>query len=138
MNMFKANAAKTPTEYFAAIKDEDRRRDMKKLHGLIRKTAPSLEPYMIAGLIGYGTYRYTNASGRTVDWCILGLSSRAAYISFYVCAIKNGKYVAESYKKALPKADIGKSCVRFKRLEDLDPKVLEKLIREGAKGLVQV
>ena len=30
------------------------------------------------------------------------------------------KYVAEGFKKALPKASIGKSCVRFKKLADLD------------------
>jgi uncharacterized protein YdhG (YjbR/CyaY superfamily) len=32
----------------------------------------------------------------------------------------------------LPKAKIGKGCVRFKRLGDLDPAALKKLIREGA------
>jgi hypothetical protein len=29
-------------------------------------------------------------------------------------------YLAESYRVRLPEADIGKSCVRFKRLDDPD------------------
>jgi hypothetical protein len=41
-------------------------------------------------------------------------------------------YVAEKFKEQLPKASIGKSCVRFKRLSDLDEATLAKLIREGA------
>ena len=31
---------------------------------------------------------------------------------------------AEKYKEALPKANIGKGCVRFKRLSDLDEAAL--------------
>jgi hypothetical protein len=41
--------------------------------------------------------------------------------------------VAEGFKEALPKASIGKSCVRFKRLSDLDPAALTRLIEAGAK-----
>ena len=39
---------------------------------------------------------------------------------------------AGRYKEALAKANIGKSCVRFKRLSDLDTAALKKLIRESA------
>jgi len=43
-------------------------------------------------------------------------------------------YVAERYRKRLPGASIGKSCVRFKRLDDLDEGILRELIRETAAG----
>ena len=43
-------------------------------------------------------------------------------------------YVAEKYKAQLPKAKIGKSCVRFKKLADLDRKALEALIKETARS----
>lgn len=51
------------------------------------------------------------------------------YISLYCCAADDDGYVAEQFKERLPKANIGKSCVRFKRLSDLDEEVLKELIR---------
>jgi hypothetical protein len=36
------------------------------------------------------------------------------------------------FKKALPKASVCKSCLRFKKLSDLDEAALAKLIRAGA------
>ena len=42
-------------------------------------------------------------------------------------------FVAERYRERLPKADIGRSCVRFTRVDDLDPEALAELIREGAR-----
>jgi hypothetical protein len=47
-------------------------------------------------------------------------------------AVEGEKYVAETYKERLPKADIGRSCVRFKRLSDIDRDALIELIKKGA------
>jgi len=54
------------------------------------------------------------------------------YISLYSCAADDNGYVAERYKDRLPNANIGKSCVRFKHLSDLDEEILRELIRETA------
>ncbi|HZN42839.1 MAG TPA: DUF1801 domain-containing protein [Actinomycetota bacterium] len=125
--------AKTPEQYIRQL-EEPRRDEVRRLHELIRKTAPKLEPYMESGMIGYGRYHYRSASGREGEWCLLGLASRKRYISFYVVAEDGmGGYLAESYRDRLPKADIGRSCVRFKRLDDLDEKVLREMIRAAAK-----
>ena len=125
--------AKTPEQYIRQL-EEPRRGEVRRLHELIRKAAPKLEPYMESGMIGYGRYHYRSSSGREGEWCLLGLASRKRYISFYVVA-EDGKggYLAESYRDRLPKADIGRSCVRFKRLDDLDEKVLREMIRAAAK-----
>lgn len=128
-----ATTAKTPQAYIRGL-EEPRRAEVRRLHELIRKTAPKLEPYMESGMIGYGRYHYRSASGREGEWCVLGLASRKRYISFYVVAEDGeGGYLAESYRDRLPKADIGRSCVRFKRLDDLDEKVLREMIRAAAK-----
>lgn len=126
----------SPQDYLNAIADPARRRDMTVLHRLIRNVAPDLKPHLQYGFIGYGTYHYKYDSGLEGDWGVLGLSSRAAYISLYVSATDGKQYVAEKYRQRLPKADIGKSCVRFKRLSDVNLKVLEQLIREGVAALV--
>ena len=128
-----AGPPKTPEQYIDRL-EEPRRDEVRRLHELIRKAAPKLKPYMESGMIGYGRYHYRSSSGREGEWCLLGLASRKRYISFYVVA-EDGKggYLAESYRDRLPKADIGRSCVRFKRLEDLDEKVLRAMIRAAAK-----
>lgn len=117
--------------------DEPRRGDIKQLHDLIRKAVPELTPYIETGMIGYGRYHYTYASGREGDWAIIGLASQKNYISVYVCGTKGGKYVAETYKKKLPKANIGKSCIRFKKVEDIDLDILEQAIKEGARAILK-
>jgi len=86
------------------------------------------------GNLGYGTYHYVYASGREGDWPILALASRKAAISLYACAAVDGRYVAEDFRDRLPKADIGKSCVRIKKLEDVDLDVLDELVRRAAQG----
>ena len=124
----------TPNHYIAQV-DEPRREQVGRLHELIRKTVPDLEPYMESGMIGYGRYHYRYASGREGDWCLLGLASHKRYISLYVVA-EDGKggYLAEGYRDRLPNADIGRSCVRFKGLDDLDQEALRELVREAARS----
>lgn len=130
MNMFKPTTAKTPEEYIDRI-EEPRRSQMQQIHDLIVKTVPDLKPHIMAGMIGYGTYHYKYASGREGDWAIIALACQKNYISVYVCASDGKEYVVEKYKKQLPKASIGKSCIRFKKPEDIDRPLLQKIIREG-------
>ncbi len=128
--MFKVTDAKTPEEYIERI-DEPRKSQILQLHQLILKTVPQLKPYIISGMIGYGSYHYKYASGREGDWCIIALASQKNYISVYVCAIDGKEYVAESYKSKLPKSSIGKSCIRFKKIEDIDLEILKEIIKKG-------
>jgi len=122
---------KTPAAYIAKLK-EPRKSDVAALDALIRKTAPTLEPFIHIGMLAYGPWHYKYASGREGDWFRIGVAGNAAYISLYVCGSEGKYYVAERYKKALPKANIRRWCVRFKRMGDLDQAVLQKLIRETA------
>jgi hypothetical protein len=123
--------ARTHKEYIAGV-EEKRRPDIQRLHDLIREVAPELKPTMEFGFLGYGTYHYKYASGREGDWMRIGVANNKQYISLYCCAGDEKGYVAERYRKKLPKANIGKSCVRFKRLSDLDEKALRQLIKDTA------
>jgi hypothetical protein len=134
--MLKPAAAKTPEDYIEQI-DEPRRSDIHALHTMIAKAVPKLAPSIQSGMIGYGTYHYKYASGREGDCAIISLASQKNYISVYIGATENGEYVAEKHKAELPKASIGKSCIRFKKLTDIDLKVLEKLVKLGAKVMAK-
>ena len=65
----------TPDEYIAAL-DEPRQTEVRAIDALIRKSAPELERFLGAGMIGYGRYHYRYASGREGDTAIIGLASR--------------------------------------------------------------
>ena len=132
MNMFKSSKATTPEELFALI-DEPRKSEMLELHKLILKTVPKLKPKMYGSIIGYGEYTYKYASGRTGEWMIIGLASQKNYISLYICAVEGKEYVAEKHKAEFPKASIGKSCIRFKKIEDIDTKALTNLLLKAEK-----
>ena len=121
----------TPAEYIAKL-DEPRKSEVVALDAVIRKTAPKLAPFVRGGILAYGPWHYKYASGRECDWFRIGVASNKNYISLYICARGGKRYVPERHKEALPKANIGRSCVRFKRLSDLDQATLKKMIREGA------
>ena len=125
--------ASTPAEYIAQL-EEPRKTDVAVLDALIRETAPKLEPFIHSGMLAYGPWRYKYASGREGDWFRIGVASNKSYISLYISACDGSGYVAERYREALPKASIGRSCVRFKRLAELDQAALKKLIREAAQA----
>ena len=127
-----SKTATTPKQYIDEL-EEPRKGDIKKLDALIRKTVPKLERFLHSGMLAYGPFHYKYASGREGDWFKIGLASNASYISLYACAADAKGYVAERYKAKLPKAKIGKSCVRFKRLEDLDLSVLAELLKDTEK-----
>lgn len=125
----------SPKEYIASL-SQPRKDQIQQIHDFIIKHAPSLTPYVQSAatpLLGYGRYRYTYASGKTGDWCVVGLANQKNYISLYFCQVIDGSYLAERYQEQLPKADIGKSCVRFKKFEDIDWTVLQKMLEEADK-----
>lgn len=114
--------------------EEPRKSEIKALHQLIVKSAPKLAPTIVSGMLGYGKFHYKYASGREGDTAVVSLASQKNYISLYACSIVDGQYVAEKYKDRLPKASIGKSCIRFKKLEAIDLGVLAELLKECEKA----
>ncbi len=123
--------AKTREEYLNSLTPA-RRADIDRVDILIRQTAPNLVPGYMSGFLGYGHYRYKYESGREGDSFHIAMASQVQYLSIYVsCGLGDG-YLAKKYGPRLPKANIGKCCVRFKRLSDLDESVLKELFREAA------
>lgn len=123
----------TPAAYLRELA-EPRRRELTALHRLIRAQAPRLKPIGDKNGIGYGPFHYRYASGREGDTFWLGLSSRKQYISLYVMCVTVGeKYLAETYKSRLPQAKIGKCCITFRKLVDVDLAVIENLIQDAVR-----
>jgi hypothetical protein len=76
-------------------------------------------------IVGYGSYRYTYESGRTGEMCLTGFAIRGRELVVYLVAEGEEQRALLS---RLGKHRMGKSCLYFKRLADLDKSVLERLI----------
>lgn len=137
--MFKPVQAKSIMEYFDNLPRE-RRRPMEFLHTFIQKTVPSLKPNFVYNMPGYGSFKYKNYKNEVIDWPTVALASQKNYISIYVCSVVDGEYIAEKNKKNLGNVNVGKSCIRFKKIEDLNLEKLQKVLKLAEKnpGLVGV
>ncbi len=132
--MHGSSDASTHEAYIDAL-EEPRRSDVRALHELIRATVPELEPTMEFGIPGYGAYHYRYASGREGDAAVVSLSSNKRFISLYVHSVAEGRYVAEAFAPRLPRASVGRSCIRFRRMADLDTDVVVELLRTAVAHL---
>lgn len=135
--MFKAVKAKTVKEYIDAL-PEERRQIMEAFDKFMKANAPSLKPNFLYNMPGYGSFKTRTSKKEIIDWPTIGVASQKDYISLYICAIYENQYLVEQYKNDLGKVSIGKSCIRFKKLEDLNLNTLKKIIKfaEKSPGLV--
>lgn len=137
MNMFKKVNADSIETYLAQV-PEDRKELITFLHQFIQQTVPELKPHFANNMLGYGSFPYTNYKKEEIEWPVVALANQKSYVSLYVCAIDAGEYVAEKYKDKLGKVNVGKSCIRFKKKEDINLEVLKDVLQFAAKhpGLV--
>jgi uncharacterized protein YdhG (YjbR/CyaY superfamily) len=130
--MFKAVKATTVEGYLAQVPPE-RQEIINQMHVLIQETVPALKPHFAYNMLGYGSFKYKDYKKRDIEWPIVALANQKNYVSLYVCAIKDGEYIAEKHRADLGKVSVGKSCIRFKKLEDLNLETLKEVIRYAAK-----
>jgi hypothetical protein len=119
-----------PTEasvesYFAAIKDESRRKECEALAKLMAQATKEPPKMWGTSIVGFGSYHYKYESGREGDSCLVGFSSRKSDIAVYLVASFPGR---EELLAKLGKHKLGKGCLYLRRFSDVDPKVLEQLV----------
>ena len=81
-----------------------------------------------SSIVGFGSYHYTYASGREGDWPVVGFAPRKQNLVLYIMP---GFARYESLLARLGKHRTGKSCLYVNKLDDIDPEVLEELVRES-------
>ena len=131
--MFKAVKATTIKEYLESVPQE-RKEAIAFLHEFIQKSAPGLKPHFAYNMLGYGSFPYKNYKGEMIEWPTVSLANQKNYISVYICCVDSGEYVAEKNAKRLGKVSVGKSCIRFKKIEDVNLDVLKEVIQKAAKS----
>jgi hypothetical protein len=118
-------------KFLKNVKDESTRKDCYAIIDIMKKITKE-EPKMWGpSIIGFGKYHYKYASGHEGDMCIAGFSPRKQNLTIYIMP---GFDRYPDLMKNLGKFKTGKSCLYFKKLEDIEINVLKKLITESVKN----
>jgi uncharacterized protein DUF1801 len=125
--------ARTPDEFVAALPTE-RRHAISTVREVIRANLPpGYEEGMQYGMIGYYVplERFPDTyNGQPLQ--LAGLASQKGYMSLYLNTVygdpETERWFRERYAASGKKLDMGKSCVRFRRLEDLPLDVVGETI----------
>jgi hypothetical protein len=112
-------------DYIASRANEGQRVDCKALMSLFKRITRQKPKMWGPSIVGYGSYRYTYESGRTGEMCIAGFAIRGREFVVYIDAESSAQ---RKLLSRLGKHRLGKCCLYFKRLADLDKTVLEQLV----------
>jgi uncharacterized protein YdhG (YjbR/CyaY superfamily) len=125
--------AATVEQYLAEL-PADRREVVSKVRDLVRRNLPTgYTETMNWGMISYELplSQYSNTyNGQPLSY--VGLAAQKNYYALYLMSAhldsEQGKQLAEGFKRAGKKMDMGKSCLRFKALDDLPLDAVAKAI----------
>ena len=129
--------AKNPDEYINSL-PEDRKMHVEKLRNVILKNLPKgFQEGMNYGMMGYYVPHSIYPNGYhckpTDPLPFMGMASQKNSINFYHMGIYANKelydwFVAEYPKYSTRKLDMGKSCMRFKKFEDIPFDLIGELV----------
>jgi len=130
-NKTKITGASVPA-FVAAIADEARRTDAKRLVGLMQKATGEKAKMWGPSIVGFGSRHYVYESGREGDMPIVSFSPRKAAMVLYVKTDFTG---SKTLLAKLGKHKISGGCIHVKALSDVDEAVLETLVRKSAEAM---
>ncbi len=119
-NKTKATGASVD-DYIAARGNGQQRSDCQELVALLSKATQQPPQMWGPSIVGFGSYRYTYESGHTGEAPLVGFAIRGRELVIYL--VPN-----EALLSKLGPHKMGKSCLYFRRLADLDRSVLEELV----------
>jgi len=119
-------------DYLNGLSDEQQRKDSFELVKIMQKLSKDAPKMWGSSMIGFGNVRYKSPkTGREVEWFKIGFSPRKANISLHLVLDVKSR---EDELLRLGKHKTGAGCIYIKKLEDIDLKVLEKLVGVSLKG----
>lgn len=112
------------------VEDEQKKKDSFDLIAIMKKCS-GFEPKMWGPtIIGFGTYHYKYESGHEGDSMLIGFSPRKKEFSLYIITPED---THKQLLEKLGKFTMGKSCIYFKKLSDLNLDILEQMCKAAIK-----
>jgi len=111
--------------HIAAIANEEQRNDARTLAALMRRVTRQGPRMWGPSIVGFGSYHYKYASGHEGDSALAGFAVRGREFVVYIAESFEGR---DALLAKLGEHRTGKVCVYFRRLANVDVKVLETLV----------
>ncbi len=102
--------ASSPKAYLADIEGEQQEM-VKRLRRIIKSAAPGIREGIAHGMLDYPG--------------LCNLAAQKHYVSLYT-----NMRIVERYRSRLGRVSCGKSCIRFRRTDQIDPDVVHELLTE--------
>lgn len=102
--------ASSPTAYRRDVTG-DQRKLLEAIRAVVREVAPDVREGIAYGMLDYPG--------------LANLGAQKNYVALYVAP-----EVLKTHRKSFAGVDAGKSCLRFKKLEQVDAAALRRLLRE--------
>lgn len=121
------NNASVPA-FLKSVENPKRREDAQTLKKLMDSITGWKAKMWGPSIVGYGQYHYKYESGREGNFFITGFSPRKQALTVYIMP---GFSNYDDLMAKLGKHKTGRSCLYINKLDDVDFKVLETLIRKS-------
>jgi len=129
MAELKTKPTELSVEAYLNTLDELKNNDSKILIKLMEEIT-SFKPVMWGtSIIGFGNKKYKYASGREIDYFLIGFSARKKAITLYLSIQVNN----EDFP-LLGKHEKGVGCLYIKKLEDINIEVLTEIILKSVEA----
>ena len=133
--MAKAELKTRPTDasvddFIASVENETRRKDALKVFEMFKRITGEKATMWGPAIVGFGSQQLKYATGRELDWPIVGFSPRKQNMTLYV--ICNSPKQPELLAK-LGKHSTSVSCLYINKLTDVDENVLEAVVKDAYK-----
>jgi hypothetical protein len=122
-------------DYLDSRANAQQRADCRELMALLKKVTRQSPKMWGPSIVGYGAYRYTYESGRTGEAPLTGFAIRGRELVVYLMAEGQAQ---KSLLSKLGKHRMGKACLYFRQLADLDRSALERLVAGSVAELRQL
>ncbi|NNF08175.1 MAG: DUF1801 domain-containing protein [Candidatus Eisenbacteria bacterium] len=114
--------------FLKSVEHETRQADAKVVLKMMEEITKEKPKMWGPSIIGFGDVHYKYESGREGNWFLTGFSPRKTSLTLYVLT---GFPEKEELLAELGKHKTGKGCLYINKLEDVDMKVLKKLVRKS-------
>lgn len=117
-------------DFINKIPYKQKREDSLAIVNLMKKVTKAKPKMWGSSIVGFVDVHLKYESGRELDWFKMGFSPRKQNLTLYIPEVVVKE---QALLKKLGKHKTGRGCLYISKLEEVDIKVLEQIIKKGNK-----